>query len=241
MAITKNIAKELEINENSVENTIQLLKDDATIPFIARYRKEKTGNLDETQIKNIKERFEYYTELEKRKQTVLQTVKDQGKLTPALEKEILSCTEKQKLEDIYLPYKPKKRTRATIAKEKGLEPLADLILAQQPYKGTPPSKDELSGAKDIIAEKISDRADIRGYLRKMTYNEGKIVSKVKKEFKGKKTKYETYYDFSEPVKKSPSHRILAMQRGEKEKVLSWKKLLDDYKDIFGSYKNLIES
>ncbi len=225
------IAKELEINENSVENTIQLLKDDATIPFIARYRKEKTGNLDETQIKNIKERFEYYTELEKRKQTVLQTIKEQGKLTPVLEKEILSCTEKQKLEDIYLPYKPKKRTRATIAKEKGLEPLADLILSQQPYKGTSPNKDDLSGAKDIIAEKISDRADIRGYLRKMAYNEGKIVSKVKKEFKTQKTKYETYYDFSEPVKKSPSHRILAMQRGEKEKVLSCKIEVDEDKAL----------
>jgi len=240
------IAKELGIAENSVNNTIELIKEDATIPFIARYRKEKTGNLDETQIKNIKERFEYFTELQKRKETVLQTIKEQGKLTPELEKEILTCTEKQKLEDIYLPYKPKKRTRATIAKEKGLEPLAELIFSQLPLKQ---SRDEilskyinpdkevktkeeaLAGALDIIAEKISDMADIRGYLRKTTSEQGRIVSKVKKEFKDKKTKFETYYDFSEPVKKSPSHRILAMQRGEKEKVLSWKIEVDEDKAL----------
>lgn len=240
------IAKELGIAENSVKSTIELIKEDATIPFIARYRKEKTGNLDETQIKNIKERFEYYTELSKRKKTILQTIQEQGKLTPELEKEIIECTEKQKLEDIYLPYKPKKRTKATIAKEKGLEPLAELIYAQLPAKGT---KDEilslyinqekgvktkeeaLAGALDIIAERFSERADIRGNLRKMTYNEGRIVSKVRKEFKGQKTKYENYYDFSELVKKSPSHRILAMQRGEKEKVLSWKIEIDEDKAL----------
>ena len=220
--INKTIAQELTIKENSVNSTVELLKDGATIPFIARYRKEKTEGLDETQIKNIKERFEYYTELEKRKETILKTIKEQDKLTAELEKEILYCVEKQKLEDLYLPYKPKKRTRATIAKEKGLEPLADIILAQLPVKGITPTKDELAGAKDIIAEKISERADIRSHLRKMTYEQGTIVSKVKKEFKDQKTKFETYYDFSEPVKKSPSHRILAMQRGEKEGVLSWK-------------------
>ncbi|OGI00504.1 MAG: RNA-binding transcriptional accessory protein [Candidatus Melainabacteria bacterium GWF2_37_15] len=220
--INKTIAQELTIKENSVNSTVELLKDGATIPFIARYRKEKTEGLDETQIKNIKERFEYYTELEKRKETILKTIKEQDKLTPELEKEILYCVEKQKLEDLYLPYKPKKRTRATIAKEKGLEPLADTILAQLPVKGINPTKDELAGAKDIIAEKISERADIRSHLRKMTYEQGTIVSKVKKEFKDQKTKFETYYDFSESVHKSPSHRILAMQRGEKEGVLSWK-------------------
>jgi len=275
--INKIIAQELGIKETSVHNTAELFKDGATIPFIARYRKEKTGNLDEIQIKNISERLEYYTELEKRKETILQTIKEQEKLTPELEKEILYCTDKQKLEDIYLPYKPKKRTRATIAKEKGLEPLADLIFAQLPTKyakdeilskyinlekGVKSSKEALSGALDIVAEKISDMADIRSYLRKFTLNHGKIVSKVKKEFKDKKTKFESYYDFSEPVKKSPSHRILAMQRGKKEGVLNWKieveedsaldfiddRIIKDEKNIFfddlldtveDSYKRLI--
>jgi len=239
--INKNISQELNIRQSSVDNTIELLKDSATIPFIARYRKEKTGGLDETQIKNIKERLEYYIELEKRKQTILQSIKEQEKLTPQLEKEINICTEKQKLEDIYLPYKQKKRTKATIAKEKGLEPLADFILAQF---NTTQSKSEilasyiniekdvknndeaLNGALDIIAEKISDRADIRSQLRKTTLNQGKITCKVKKEFKDQKTKFETYYEFSELVKKSPSHRILAMQRGVKEGVLSWKLEVD---------------
>lgn len=240
--INKNIAQELGINPASVNNTIELLKDAATIPFIARYRKEKTNGLDETQIKNIKERFDYYTVLEKRKESILQIIKGQDKLTPELEKDILNCTDKQKLEDMYLPYKQKKRTKATIAKEKGLEPLADLIFAQHPTKNTKteilskfinPERDvktkeeALSGALDIIAEKISDMANVRSYLRKMTLESGKVVSKVKKEFKDQKTKFETYYDFSEPVKRSPSHRILAMQRGEKEGVLSWKLELDE--------------
>lgn len=235
--INKNIAQELNIRQNSVNNTVELLKDGATIPFIARYRKEKTDGLDETQIKNIKERFDYYVELQKRKETILQTIKEQGKLTPELEKEIVFCLEKQKLEDIYLPYKPKKRTKATIAKEKGLEPLAELIYSQLPLrqtkseilskyinteKGINKAEEALSGALDIIAEKISDRADIRNYLRKSTLGQGKIVAKVKKEFKDQKTKFENYYDFSEFVKKSPSHRILAMQRGVKEGILSWK-------------------
>ncbi|MEI8390227.1 MAG: Tex family protein [bacterium] len=237
MDINKIIAQELGIKETSVNHTIELFNNDATIPFIARYRKEKTGGLDETQIKNIKERFEYYTELKKRKETIIKTIKEQGKLTPELETEILSCTEKQKLEDLYLPYKQKKRTKATIAKEKGLEPLADLIFAQlptktsreeillkyiNPEKGVKKQEEALSGALDIVAEKISDRADIRSSIRNIAYQQGLVVSKVKKEFKEQKTKFETYYDFSEPVKKSPSHRILAMQRGEKEGVLSWK-------------------
>lgn len=235
--INKNIAQELNIRQNSVNNTVELLKDGATIPFIARYRKEKTDGLDETQIKNIKERFDYYNELQKRKETILQTIKEQGKLTPELEKEIVFCLEKQKLEDIYLPYKPKKRTKATIAKEKGLEPLAELIFSQLPIKqtkleilskyinnekGVNKVEEALSGALDIIAEKIADRADIKSHLRKTTLEQGKIVAKVKKEFKDQKTKFENYYDFSEFVKKSPSHRILAIQRGVKEGILSWK-------------------
>lgn len=233
--VVKNISTELEINEKSVFNTVELLKDDATIPFIARYRKERTNGLDETQIKHISERFDYYKDLEKRKETILDTIKKQDKLTPELEKSILLCTEKQKLEDIYLPYKPKKRTRASIAKEKGLEPLADLIFAQLPVKesketivakyintekGVKSYQEAIAGAQDIIAERIADNAEIRAWLRKITLVNGTISSKVKKDWVDKKSKFENYYDFNELIKKSPSHRILAMQRGEKEGVLS---------------------
>ncbi len=237
MDINKNIAQELNVSINSVSNTVKLLIDGATIPFIARYRKEKTNNLDETQIKNIKERFDYYIELEKRKKTILQTIKEQNKLTPDLERKIICCVEKQELEDIYLPYKPKKRNRATIAKEKGLEPLADLIFNQIPVKNTREKileeyvdlkkgvnnpEEALAGALDIIAERISDMMDIRKYLREIAYQAGKIISKVKKDFKDQKTKFEMYYDFSEFIKKSASHRILAIRRGEKEGILSFK-------------------
>jgi len=240
--VLKNIAQELNIKEFSVSNTIELLKDDATIPFIARYRKEKTDGLDETQIKNISERFEYYKVLEKRKETILETIKGQGKLTPELEKSIILCTEKQKLEDIYLPYKPKKRTKAAIAKEKGLEPLADMIFMQLPVKGSKEeilsgylnpekgvnkSDDALSGALDIVAERISDMADIRSWLRNFVLTNGLICTKVKKDWLNKKSKFENYYDFSEPVKRSPSHRILAMKRGEKEGVLSLQLSIED--------------
>lgn len=240
--ILENIVKSLELRENSVQNTVELLKDGATIPFIARYRKERTGNLDEVQIKNISEKLEYFEDLEKRKETILETIKGQGKLTEKLQKDIVECIEKQKLEDLYLPYKPKKRTRATIAKEKGLEPLANLIMMQvptkdsredilskyvDPEKGVKTTKDALNGALDIIAENISDNADIRSWLRSFTLNSGLIVSKVKKEWAKQKSKFETYYDFSEPVKKSPSHRMLAIRRGAKEGVLSYKLEIDN--------------
>jgi uncharacterized protein len=240
--VLKNIASELNIKESSVSNTIELFKNDATIPFIARYRKEKTDGLDETQIKNISERFEYYKVLEKRKETILETIKNQEKLTPDLEKSILLCTEKQKLEDIYLPYKPKKRTKAAIARENGLEPLADIIFMQLPVKeskeeilsrylnpdkGINKPNDALSGALDIIAERISDMADIRSWIRNFVLTNGLICSKVKKDWIDKKSKFENYYDFSEPVKKSPSHRILAVKRGEKEGVLSLQLSIED--------------
>ena len=240
--IIDNISKDLDIKEISVKNTVELFSEGATIPFIARYRKERTNGLDEVQIKNIGEKYEYYKELEKRKETILQTIKEQEKLTPLLEKEILICTDKQKLEDIYLPYKPKKRTRATIAKEKGLEPLADIIWMQLPLKG---SKDEivskfinpekgvnseeeaLSGAIDILAEKISDNASIRSWLRQFSTSKGYITSKVKKEWKEQKSKFENYYDFSEPIAKCPSHRFLAIKRGSAEGVLTFKLEIDN--------------
>ncbi len=235
--IIKNIIQDIEIPEKFVRNTIELLKDGSTIHFIARYRKEKTNSLDEEQLRNIEEKFEYYSELEKRKKTVLKSVKDQDKLTSELEKKIVECREKQKLEDIYLPYKPKRRTKATIAKEKGLEPLADIILFEQksegvkesiiagfinPEKKVYSSEDVIIGALDIISEKISEDVEVRECLREFIFNKGKLISKPQKEWVGKKSKYEDYYTLSEPIKSSPSHRILAIRRGAKEAVLSWK-------------------
>lgn len=244
--ICLNISNDLEISEKQVKSTVELLKDSATIPFISRYRKEKTGGLDEIQIKNISEKFDYYTELEKRKETILETIEGQGKLTQELAKEIKNCVEKQKLEDIYLPYKPKKRTKASIAREKGLQPLADVILLQMPLKesrenilksyvneekGVKSPEEALSGALDIIAEGISDDAEIRSWLREFTLSTGLIVSKVKKDWVDKKSKFENYYDFSEPVKKAPSHRVLGIRRGENEGVLSFSIVIDEERPL----------
>lgn len=249
--IIDNISKDLNITLSPVKNTVELLSDGATIPFISRYRKEKTGGLDETQVKNIAEKFEYYTELEKRKVTILQTITDQGKLSTQLETEIKNCTDKQKLEDLYLPYKPKKRTRASIAKEKGLEPLADIILGQLPIKeskeqivnrflnadkGVATYDEAIAGASDIVAESISDNATVRTIIRNYVLREGLLVSKVKKDWADKKSKFENYYDFSEYVKKAPSHRVLAVYRGEKEGVLSVQIAVDEERAI-----ELIES
>jgi protein Tex len=222
-------------SQNSLQNTLQLLSEGATIPFIARYRKEKTNNLDEEQLRTIESKYKYYIDLEKRKETIIETITSQEKLTPALEKQINQCKDKNILEDLYLPYKPKRRTRAAIAREKGLEPLANIIIEQkltsgskeqviEPYvnseKGVNTIKEALGGALDIIAEHISDNAAIRGWIRNYVYNNGNLTAKVKKEFEKEKTKYEMYYDFQEPVKRIPSHRMLAIRRGIGEKVLS---------------------
>jgi uncharacterized protein len=235
--IVNNIIKDLNLKKVAVENTINLFEDGATIPFVARYRKEMTQNLDETDVRLISERLEYYKELEKRKETVLKTINEQGKLTPLLEKKILECRDKTILEDIYLPYKPKKTTKATIAKGKGLGPLADFIYAQKnngkkkedivaPFINTDKKvetyEDALNGALDIIAEILSDNETIRSWIRDKLRSAGRIVSKVKKDWKEKESKFRSYYDFCENLKESPSHRMLAIQRGTKENVLSWK-------------------
>lgn len=222
-------------NQKYITNALDLLNSGATVPFIARYRKEQTNNLDEEQIREIQAKFEYYTELQKRKETILKTIEEQGKLTEQLNKTIVSCKDKTILEDLYLPYKPKKRTRATIAKEKGLEPLADIIINQELFSGDKESiiapfideekdvknaKEALSGAQDIIAERIADIANIRSWIRNYTYMNGVLTVKVKKAFEKEKTKFEMYYDFEEPVKNIPSHRMLAIKRGTTEKILS---------------------
>ncbi|MGE5583768.1 MAG: Tex family protein [Bacillota bacterium] len=243
MDLIKVIALEFKISPRQVENTVKLLDDGNTIPFIARYRKEATGELDEEQIRNIEERLIYLRNLEARKEEVLHSIEEQGKLTPELAEAINGATKMQEVEDLYRPYKPKKRTRAMIAKERGLEPLADLIWNQQvetgtidelvapfvnPEAGVETVADALAGARDIIAEKVSDDPDYRKALREFLWDQAVIASEAKEVKAGKNEKeaeaaeldeYRMYAEFREPLKKVPPHRILALNRGEKEGAL----------------------
>lgn len=243
------ISEDLDINSSSVSATVSMLSQGDTVPFISRYRKERTGNLTETQVRDISDKLGYYIELETRKETILKSIEEQKKLTPELKAQILECKEKTKLEDIYLPFKPKRTTKATIAKQKGLEPLAQLILAQDimvnkkinkddyvakflsKEKGVLTIKDALTGAIDIIAEQISDNATFRDLIRTFILKTGVIKSKVKKGFEEQKTKFEMYYDYSEPIKTIVSHRILAIRRGAKEGILTWKIDVDNEQAI----------
>lgn len=229
------LKNELNIPERSIEAVIKLLSEGNTVPFIARYRKEATNNLDETQIREIQERLAYLLELEDRRQTILASIESQGKLTDELKNQILACTTKTELEDLYLPYKPKRRTRAMIAREKGLEPLALLIL-EQPLKSSPITEAEgfinpelgvqdaeeaLSGARDIAAEIVSENAVVRSAIRTEFAENGIVISKVSEGKDSAPTKFEQYYDYKEAVKTIPSHRYLAIRRGEKEGVLDF--------------------
>lgn len=226
------IANELGIREFQVLNTINLLKDGATVPFIARYRKEMTGSLDEVVIASIRDRYEQILELEKRREAILNSIKEQEKLTPELEKQILEAGTMSELEDIYLPYRPKRRTRASIAREKGLEPLADIILAQpnidiekraasflNPEKDVNTIDEALAGARDIIAEWVNEDKGSRERVRNLFSRKASISSRAVrgKELEG--IKYESYFDWHEPLLKAPSHRLLAMFRGENEGFL----------------------
>src|SRR6266568_2468420 len=217
-----------------VEHTVDLLQEGATVPFIARYRKERTGELDEVQIRDVEELFTYFCELEERRITVLNSIEEQGKLTPELRQRIESSRQKTEIEDLYMPYKPKRRTKATIARERGLEPLADLIAAQEIKSGTaedaalpfinadkevPDAEAALEGAGHILAERLSDNADARAAVRRLSKEQGVMTSRVAADYKEQVTKFEMYYDFQEPLKAVPSHRMLAMRRGEKEEVL----------------------
>jgi protein Tex len=231
--IIKSISEELGVKNKQVENVISLLNDGNTVPFIARYRKEMTGALDELQIRAIMEKWQYMMNLETRKEEVLRLIEEQGKLTEELKQEILQATKLQQVEDLYRPYKQKRRTKATIAKEKGLEPLADWLMTFpipadvnekakefiSEEKEVLTVEDALQGAKDIIAEKISDDPEFRQWIRKETFKKGTITSVVKDEEKDEKKVYEMYYEYEEPVSKIVPHRVLAMNRGEKEEVL----------------------
>lgn len=231
MNLIEVITKELGLKTWQVAEAVKLLDQGNTIPFIARYRKELTGELDETALRTIVDRLEYLRGLEKRKEEVLRLIEEQGKLSEELQAKILAAVKLQEVEDLYRPYKQKKRTRASIAKEKGLEPLAKWVLSQ-PEKGSPSEEaqkylneelgvksweDALSGALDIIAEEVSDDAEIRKLVRQKTYEIADISAKAKKEGR---SPYEMYYDYREPVKRIPPHRILALNRGEKEEYLA---------------------
>jgi len=233
--LISQLAQELNISAKGIASVIKLLNDGNTVPFIARYRKEATGNLDEVQIRSIQERHAYLLEMEERRQTILTSIESQGKLNEALRAQILACTTKNALEDLYLPYKPKRRTRASIAREKGLEPLALLIL-EQSIQGLPDQaalafvdaskeihsiEEALSGARDIAAEIISENADIRRIVRETFAEEGVVVSQVVEGKNAVPTKFEQYYDYKEKVSTIPSHRYLAIKRGEKEGILQF--------------------
>ncbi len=226
------LVEELSITPRQIIAVARLLADGNTIPFIARYRKEAHGNLDEVQISKIQERLGYYRELEERRSVILKSIEEQGKLTDALKEKIMSSTSKTVLEDLYLPFKPKRRTRAMIAREKGLEPLAQLILEQSSAapedaaaafvngeKGVEDAAAALGGARDIVAELVSENAEVRGLVRRAFFSEGVVVSEVTDPRPAEPTKFEQYYEFREKISAIPSHRFLAIRRGQEEKIL----------------------
>ena len=222
--VLARITGEVGVGINQVIAVEKLLADGCTVPFIARYRKEAHGNLDEVQIGKIQERLGYYTELEERKATILRTIDEQGKLTPELRGKIEGCYVKTALEDLYQPYKPKRRTRAQVAKEKGFEPLADAIWNGDWEMGREASPEDLQYARDILAERIADIADVRGCVRNAFATKSTVKSEVASPRPTEPTKFEQYYDFEEPIATIPSHRYLAIRRGQNEKVL-WVKLV----------------
>ncbi len=239
--ILVHIAQTLGITLKALVATIELLDEGGTVPFIARYRKEATGNLDEVQIRGAEEKLAYFRELEDRRETILRTIEEQGKLTPELRARIEKALDKNELEDLYLPYKPKRRTKATIAREKGLEPLALYLWRQEPAdtrlpefaatfiaaeKGVASVDEALEGARHIVAEMIAENADFRKVLRQMMLDEGVVVSHKVEDAKDEQDKFKMYYEYREPAAKIPSHRMLAIRRGENENVLYFQIELD---------------
>ncbi len=231
-SVHQRIAEELGVAERQVRAAVELLDGGATVPFIARYRKEATGLLDDAQLRTLEERLRYLRELDERRAAVLESIRSQGKLDEALEAQILAADSKSRLEDIYLPYKPKRRTRAQIAREAGLEPLADTLLADpaqdpktvaagfaDPDKGVADAAVALDGARAILIERFAEDADLIGTLREQMWSRGRLVSRVRDGQETAGAKFADYFDFAEPYPKLPSHRILAVFRGEKEGVL----------------------
>jgi len=233
-AILPILVEETGLQKAQVAQTVALLAEGATVPFIARYRKEATGELDEVQIRLLQERLAYHQELSERRETILKSIEEQGKLTDELRAQIEKARQKTELEDLYLPFKPKRRTKASIARERGLEPLAEQLLAAgargvaaeelaapfvDPGKEVATAQDALAGAGHILAERFAEDARARATVRELTWEQGLICSQPAKGKEGTVSKYEMYYDFSEPLRQVPSHRMLAMRRGENEEVL----------------------
>jgi len=230
-SVNQRIADELGVREGQVAAAVELLDGGATVPFIARYRKEATGALDDAQLRTLEERLRYLRELEERRTAILDSIRSQGKLDEALEAQIMAADSKARLEDIYLPYKPKRRTKAQVAREAGLEPLADLLLAESPDpvraaadfinpdSGVADEAAALDGARAILVERFAEDADLIGELRERMWARGQLISRVREGKQEAGAKFADYFDFAEPFPKLPSHRILAMFRGEKEEVL----------------------
>ena len=227
------IANELGLTSKQVQATADLLNEGATVPFIARYRKEATGSMDEVSITAVRDRLNQLIELEKRREAILKSLEERGQLTDELKEKILAADTMVVLEDVYLPYRPKRRTRATVAKERGLEPLAQRLFAQDevdpltkaaafidPEKGVDSAEDALAGARDVIAEWVNEDQVARAKMRDLFTSKAVFKSKVISEKEAEGIKYRDYFDWEEPVNTAPSHRILAMRRGEKEGFLT---------------------
>lgn len=234
MDILNKLREELQVERWQVEAAVKLIDEGNTIPFISRYRKEATGSLNDEVLRNLYERLNYLRNLEEKKTSVMASIEEQGKLTDDLKNKIQAAETLVVVEDLYRPYRPKRKTRASVAKEKGLDGLADLIREQKfsgsleeaaaayvnPEKGAADTKEALQGAQDILAEGISDEADYRMYIRKITMDEGKLTSTARDE--KAQSVYEMYYQYEEPLKKAAGHRVLALNRGEVEKFLTVK-------------------
>src|SRR3954470_9048242 len=234
--IASAVAAELALPPRQVASTLALFAEGNTLPFVARYRKEATGGLDEPQLRAIQERSEYLRELGERRAAIRKSIEEQGRFTPELAARLAAVTTKQALEDLYLPYKPKRRTRATIARERGLEPLADALwdggmddhaapAAAVQYvsdeRGVPTSDDALAGARDILSERVAEDAAHRGWVRELTRRKGSVSARAVTGKEQEVSKFQDYYDYSEPLGTIPSHRVLAIRRGEEEGVLAW--------------------
>ena len=255
MDLTELLSEELNLEITQITNTLSLLQEGATIPFIARYRKERTGNLNESQIKDLFQKYRYYTELEERRATILKSIESQNELTPELAERIKSVLSKTELEDLYLPFKPKRATLATKARDAGLEPLArwlyqlrdstaDIVKKAQDFlnqaKGIDSTEKAIQGAGYILAEELAENAEVRKWLRELAQADGVLKSKVRKKFVNQKSKFQMYYDFAEKVRLLPSHRILAMLRGEREKILAVKLVIPEQKTLAYLEKKFIQ-
>src|SRR3954463_15266349 len=240
LSIPVRIAQELNVREAQVTATIELLDGGATVPFVARYRKEATGGLDDTQLRTLDERLKYLREMDERRTAILKSIEEQGKLTPQLQEQIDAADSKARLEDLYLPYKPKRRTKAQIAREAGLEPLADLLLndpTRKPEdeaaafidaeKGVADAKAALDGAMQILMERFAENADLVGALRDHVWSHGKLTSKLIEGKAEAGAKFSDYFDAAEAIAKIPSHRALALLRGRNEEFLSLALVLDE--------------